>query len=77
MNIPEKVKVAAKSLIDMYGLSFDYLGKNDGADFYAFKFPDEDCTGFPFIYILKDNNVSEVTGFEALDVIDHLSNISA
>lgn len=77
MHIPEKVKVAAQSLVDMYGLSFDYLGKNDGADFYMFKFPDEDCTGFPFVYKLKNDNVSEVTGFEALDVIDHLSNISA
>lgn len=70
MNIPEKIKVAAKSLIDMYGLSFDYLGKKDGADFYMFKFPDDDCTGFPFVYQYQSGAVLTITGFQALDIID-------
>ena len=34
MDVPIKVQEAAKGLIDMYGLSFDYLGKYAGADFY-------------------------------------------
>ena len=50
MNVPEKVKEAAKGLIAMYGSRFKHLGKSDDADFYMFKFPDDEDTGFPCVY---------------------------
>ena len=68
-DIPIAVLDAAKDLIDMYGVNFDYLGRYNDADTYVYRFP-EDCeTGFPFVYLLKDNSVTEVTGFTALDII--------
>lgn len=70
MNIPSKIKEAARSLIDAYGLAFDYLGKYKGKDAYLYRFPADVCTGFPFIYLLKDGKVSEITGFEALTILD-------
>lgn len=68
-DIPIAVLDAAKELIDMYGVNFDYLGRYNDADTYVYKFP-EDCeTGFPFVYLLKDNSVTEVTDYIALHII--------
>lgn len=69
MNIPEQVKKAAGSLVEMYGLSFNYLGKYQGKDAFQYRFPNDTGTGFPFVYLFDDINVTEVTGFEALDII--------
>lgn len=69
MNIPEQVKKAAGSLVEMYGLSFDYLGKYQGKDAFQYRFPNDTDTGFPFVYLFDGVNVTEVTGFEALDII--------
>ena len=63
MDVPVKVQEVAKGLIDMYGPSFDYLGKYEGADFYMFVFPEDSNTGFPY------DEVLEITGFPALDII--------
>lgn len=72
MNIPEQVKTAARNLIEIYGSAFDYLGKYKGKDAYLFHFPDDACAGFQFVYLFKDNEVTEVTGFKALDIVDLL-----
>lgn len=69
MNIPEQVKKAAGSLVEMYGLSFDYLGKYQDKDAFQFRFPDDADTGFPFVFLFDGTSVTEVTGFEALDII--------
>lgn len=69
MNIPKQIKTAAKSLTDIYGDSFDYLGKYKGKDAYMFRFPDDVDTGFPFVFIHNDNDVTEVTGFDALKIV--------
>lgn len=69
MNIPAKVKEAAKGLIAMYGSRFKHLGKSDGADFYMFNFPDDEESGFPFVYQYKDGEVLTIEGFAALDTI--------
>lgn len=68
MKVPEQIKTAAKSLIDLYGQSFDYLGKYKGQDAFLFHFPDDADTGFPFVYLSKDSQVQEVTGFDALAI---------
>ena len=72
MKVPEQIKSAAKSLIDVYGNAFDYLGKYKGKDAFVFRFPDDANTGFPYIYLFKDDKVTEITGFEALDILDLL-----
>ena len=69
MKIPAEVKEAAKELIAMYGSHFKYLGKSDGADYYMFKFPDDEESGFPFVFRYKDGEVLTIQGFAALDTI--------
>ena len=69
---PQIVKDVASHLIEEYGDNFDYLGKYEGADVYMFKFQEDADTGFPFVYIHKDGKVTEITGFEALDIVSLL-----
>lgn len=72
METPQQVKEAAKDLINTYGDSFDYLGKYEGADAYLYCFPDNSSTGFPYIYLFKNGKTTEITGFEALDLLNLL-----
>ena len=67
---PQAIVDAAKSLIEIYGEHFSYLGMYDGAEAYVYKFPEDSCTGFPFVYLLKDNIVTEVSGYIALNIIN-------
>lgn len=69
MKVPEQIKSEARWLIEQYGDSFDYLGNYEGQEVYLFKFPEDSCTGFPFVYLFKDGLVTEITGFESLDII--------
>lgn len=70
MKIPEAVKTAAKPLIDRYGLSVDYLGEYKGGQAYIYQFPEDSDTGFPFVYLYKGDTVKEITGFDALDIVN-------
>lgn len=72
MKVPEQIKNAAKSLIGVYGEAFDYLGKYKDKDTFVFRFPDDTNTGFPYIYLFKDGKATEITGFEALDILNSL-----
>ena len=49
MNIPEQVKNEARALIEQYGDTFEYLGIYEGQEAYVFKFPEDSCTGYPFV----------------------------
>lgn len=71
---PQIVKNAARDLIKIYGDAIDYLGKYEGADAYMYHFPDDSCTGFPFVYLVKDGKVDVVNGFESLDIISSFGN---
>lgn len=71
-KVPQIVKDAAKDLIEIYGDKFDYLGKFEGADAYAFSFPEDSCTGFPFVYLVKNGKVDVITDSPALFIIDSL-----
>ena len=71
-KIPPIVKNAAKDLVELYGDNFDYLGKYEGADAYVYQFPDGACTGFPFVYLVKDDKVQVISEFLTLDIIDSL-----
>ena len=75
-EIPSAVLDAAKGLIDMYGVHFNYLGQYNGADTYVYKFPEDSCTGFPFVYLLDGDSITEVTGSIALHIISLLISIN-
>ena len=72
VKVPQIVKNAAKDLIEIYGDKFEYLGKYEGADAYVYQFPDGVCTGFPFVYLVKDGMVDVITDSPALFIIDLL-----
>lgn len=69
METPAKVKAAAQWLIDQYGGAVEPLGKHEGADAYYYRFPDDVDAGFPTVYLLKNDEVTEITGFEALRIV--------
>lgn len=73
VKVPQIVKDAAKYLVDLYGDNFNYLGKFEGADAYVYQFPDGVCTGFPFLYLVKDDKVEEIEGFDSLDILDYFT----
>jgi hypothetical protein len=75
MKVPQQVKTAAKSLIDIYGDSFDYLGKYKGGDAFLFRFPEDACTGFPFVYLFVAGKVTEITGFEASLLVENFDKV--
>ena len=74
MKIPQAVITEAQGLIDQYGCHLDYLGKYEDRDAYLFVFPDDEETGFPFVYLYdsKSDFATEITGFEALNLVDQL-----
>ena len=73
MIIPEAVRREAKGLIDQFGDRLDYLGKiDDGRDAYCFCFPDDEETGYPFVYLYDGHFVMEISGHEALEIINEL-----
>ena len=70
-SIPESVLMEAQGLISLYGNTLKYLGEYKGYDVYQFAFPENTETGFPFVYLhnTSNNQVMEITGFDALDII--------
>lgn len=72
MEVPAQIKAAAKELIAMYGDSFDYLGRYEGADAYVYSPREDACIGFPSVYLWKDGRVDAVSGSVALHIIDLL-----
>lgn len=71
MHIPEAVLDKAKELIDIYGNKIRYLGKCDNKDVFKFQFPENERTGFPYVYLYDKqlNTVEEVTGKNAIKII--------
>lgn len=70
MKIPAKISQAARELIAMYGENLAYLGEHEGSAVYQFKFPEGTCTGYPVLYLLKDDKVTELNGPEVFDILD-------
>lgn len=70
MNVPEQVKNEARSLIEQYGESFDYLGNHEGQEAYLFRFPEDATVGYPFLYLFKDGEAVGITGSHVFDFID-------
>lgn len=71
MEIPVKVKQAAHYLVEMYGDHIEHLGNYRGAEAFYYRFSDNVDAGFPFVYLLKDDKITEITGFDALHLLRH------
>lgn len=69
MEIPSKVRQAAQYLVEMYGNHVEHLGTYRGAEVFYYRFPDDVTAGFPPVYLIKDDKIKEVGGFEALEII--------
>ncbi len=74
MKAPQAVISEAQGLIDQYGCHFEFLGKFENRDAYLFVFQDDEEIGFPFVYLYDSQTgvATEITGFEALDLLDKL-----
>lgn len=70
MKVPEEVIKAAGQLVEQYGENFEYLGRKDDTDYFLYAFPEDSCTGFPFVYAFKDGDVDTMTGDIAFYIID-------
>lgn len=70
MNIPSLVMKAASELRAMYGEHVEHLGEFQGAQAYYYHYPDDITAGFPSVYLLKDGELTEISGFFALEILD-------
>ena len=70
--IPKQVKLEAKNLINLYGESIGFLGEYNGYEVYFFQFPENELTGFPFVFLYdrEEDCADTITGFDALNIID-------
>lgn len=75
-EIPVKVQREAQHLINRYGQNLDYIGNFNEYEYYIYKFPEETITGFPFVYAYNSETeeVMEISGSRALDIIGELTN---
>lgn len=74
MKIPEAIRKEAQELIAQFGDRLSYLGKiADGRDAYSFTFPDDQEVGFPSVFLYDGHVVMEISGFDALDIINSLN----
>ena len=69
ITIPQAVKQEAANLSKIYGEHISYLGKDNGAEYYKFDFPEDADTGFPFVYQYADGVVMTFNDFMALNII--------
>lgn len=70
MKTPAKIKEAARYLVERYGDRIEYLGQYQGAEAFYYHFPEDVDAGFPSVYLLKDDEVTEIGGFFALEILD-------
>ena len=73
MNIPKAVIREASETLELLGGTVDYLGKiDDGRDAYLHKPATDGDTGFPFVYLYDGRTAMEITGSEALAIVNDL-----
>ena len=69
METPAKVKAAARYLVEMYGDHIEHLGQYQGAEAFYYHYLEDIDAGFPTVYLWKDNEVTEISDFFALEII--------
>lgn len=73
MEYPLKVREAAQWYLSRFGNRLRYVGTKDGYAYYKFSFPPNTELGFPPVFKFDGQNVEQINGFEALDIINSLS----
>ena len=72
-SIPQIVKSAFRSLGEMFGYkNIIFIGNRAGVDYYLFRFPEYIDTGFPNVVAYESGNASNITGFEAIEIVRSL-----
>lgn len=46
-----------------------FIGNRAGVDYYLFRFPEDTDTGFPNVIAYESGNVSNITGFDAIEIV--------
>ena len=49
-----------------------FIGNRAVVDYYLFRFPADTDTGFPNVVAYESGNVSNITGFEAIEIVRYL-----
>lgn len=68
-NVPKSILNAA-SVSKYYGNNFRYLGQYKGRSAWQYVFPENIDTGYPFVYLYADGHAEEITGTNALHIIE-------
>ncbi|MBQ1932545.1 MAG: hypothetical protein II360_03480 [Muribaculaceae bacterium] len=69
-NIPQKVVNAFSELTEMYGDCIEYLGEKNNKHYFWFNIPLEIDYGFPQVVYWEHGKVTNVDGFEAVEILD-------
>lgn len=73
METPKAIKrAAAWYLKNFKKAKLAYLGVYKGADAYCVQMPEDMKTGFPPVFLLRDNKVTEVCDTRSLEIISSL-----
>lgn len=70
-EIPAPVIKKAHHILSFKGGFVKYIGEYNGSSAYYSAIKDCD-TGFPFVYLYDGKVVTEITGFDALNIADLL-----
>jgi len=68
-KIPEAVLKEAEELIKLEKGGIRFIGKSyQYGEVFRFVANQNLCTGFPFVYLYKNNKVTKITGIKALHI---------
>lgn len=69
MEIPKKIRTAAKWYIEHFGERLKYLATEGNQAIYYFAFPKDCEVGFPVVFLFDGNEVKKKEGIEACNLI--------
>lgn len=69
MEIPPKVRKAAKWYIEHFGERIKYMATENGKAIYYFAFPEDSDIGFPIVYLFDGNIVETIDNMDACKII--------
>ena len=74
METPKAIKRAAAWYLKNFPKAkLEHLGTYKDAEAYCVQMPDNTKTGFPPVFLLRGNKVTEISGEQSLEVISSFS----
>lgn len=73
MEYPSKVREAAQWYLARFGEHLRYIGTRNNCAYYKFSLPSDAELGFPPVFKFDGQNVEQINGFDALDIINSFS----